>query len=214
MEKIELQNVLPRVFAERGARDSEVWLRELTLSRGRSYLLAAESGAGKSSLCQYLTGCRSDYLGSIGFDGHGIDGLSEAQWCETRRRHIAYLPQELHLFPELTAIENVEIKNRLTGFRSRQDILRLFDALGVADRAGYPAGRISIGQQQRVALIRALCQPFDFLLLDEPVSHLDEACNSAVAQVVEEEARRQGAGIIATSVGNNIKLTFDKTYSL
>ena len=76
------------------------------------------------------------------------------------------------------------------------------DRLGIASRRDYPAGRLSIGQQQRVALIRSLCQPFDFILLDEPVSHLDEANNRIAARIVEEEASRQGAGIITFSVGN------------
>lgn len=78
------------------------------------------------------------------------------------------------------------------------------DRLGITSRRDYPAGRLSIGQQQRVALIRSLCQPFDFILLDEPVSHLDEANNRLAARIVEEEALRQGAGIITFSVGNSL----------
>ena len=76
------------------------------------------------------------------------------------------------------------------------------ERLGITARRDYPAGRLSIGQQQRVALIRSLCQPFDFILLDEPVSHLDEANNRLAAGIVEEEAGRQGAAVITFSVGN------------
>lgn len=78
--------------------------------------------------------------------------------------------------------------------------------MGIADRADSLAGQISIGQQQRVAIIRTLCQPCDFILLDEPVSHLDQANNSIVASIIQSEALSSGAGIIATSVGNNIEL--------
>jgi ABC-type lipoprotein export system ATPase subunit len=73
---------------------------------------------------------------------------------------------------------------------------------------------MSIGQQQRVAIIRCLCQPFSFLLLDEPVSHLDEQNNQIVASIIMEQARLQGASIIATSVGNNIKISTDLTLRL
>ena len=206
MEKIELSHTLPAVFAGRPDTGSDVWLRHITLERGMRYLVAAESGTGKSSLCAYIYGYRNDYEGTIAFDGRDCRSLTIDDWCRLRCRHIAYLPQEMRLFPELTALENVELKNRITHFKTRQQIELLFDALGIADKLHSPVARLSIGQQQRVAVIRTLCQPADFILLDEPVSHLDETNNQIVAQLVTDEAARQGAGIIATSVGNNLQL--------
>ena len=86
--------------------------------------------------------------------------------------------------------------------------------LGIDSRADYPVGRMSIGQQQRVAIIRSICQPFDFIVLDEPVSHLDEENNRIAARMVMREADRQGAGIITTSVGNRLLLDSLKTIKL
>lgn len=214
ISKIEMHEVLPAVFAARGADGSEIWCRDVVLERGKRYLVSAHSGTGKSSLCSYLYGYRNDYAGQIVFGGTDISTFGVMQWCELRCRHIAYLPQEMRLFPELTAMENVELKNRLTGYRSRDEIGKMFDCLGIGDKAEEQVARLSIGQQQRVAIIRALCQPFDFILLDEPVSHLDEANNRLAATLVAEEALRQGAGIIATSVGNDVMLTIDKEYKL
>ena len=77
-----------------------------------------------------------------------------------------------------------------------------------------PVGKLSIGQMQRVALVRAVCQPFDFIFLDEPVSHLDARNNKIVADIITEEADRQGAGIISTSVGNHLMLDNAKFVSL
>ena len=77
---------------------------------------------------------------------------------------------------------------------------------GIDSRRNYPVGRMSIGQQQRAGIIRAICQPFDFILLDEPVSHLDEENNRKAAEIIMAEAQRQGAGIISTSVGNPLLL--------
>jgi len=111
-------------------------------------------------------------------------------------------------------MENVELKNRLTGFKTSEDIKRLFDTLGIADKLDSLASKLSIGQQQRVAIIRTLCQPFDFILLDEPVSHLDEENNRIVARLITDEAQRQGAGVIATSVGNHLKMDVDNTFNL
>ena len=165
-------------------------------------------------MCSYIYGYRQDYSGTIAFDGKDIRSLTIDQWCDIRQRHIAYLPQDMRLFGELTAMENVELKNRLTGFKTSEDIKRLFDTLGIADKLDSLASKLSIGQQQRVAIIRTLCQPFDFILLDEPVSHLDEENNRIVAGLITDEAQRQGAGVIATSVGNHLKMDVDNTFNL
>ncbi len=113
----------------------------------------------------------------------------------------------MRLFPELSVMENIRLKNDLTGFRSDREIFDLLDELEIAGKADSKAAFLSIGQQQRVAIVRALCQPFDFLILDEPVSHLDARNNAAAATMVQREADRQGAAIVATSVGNHLKLT-------
>ena len=206
MKRITLNNTLPRVFQGQEGIHSDIWLRNVTLERGERCLISAESGTGKSSLCSFLYGYRQDYSGTITVDGKDIRTFTVAQWCDIRQHHIAYLPQDLRLFPELTAMENVELKNRLTAFKSRDEILNLFSAMGIADKVDSPVAKLSIGQQQRVAIIRTLCQPCDFILLDEPVSHLDDENNRIVARIIDEEATRQGAGVITTSVGNHLKI--------
>lgn len=210
IEKITLNNLLPAVFGEERSNErivsSQVWLRHITFEKPQSYLIYAESGTGKSSLCAFLYGNRRDYEGTILFDGNDVRHFSPDRWSALRRSALAYLPQQLSLFPELTAIDNVLIKNRLTDYFSEADIRRMFEQLAVDNRADVPAGRLSIGQQQRVAIIRALAQPFDFLLLDEPVSHLDARNNGIVADMILDQARSRGASIIATSVGNHLSI--------
>lgn len=202
IETITVEHVLPRVFASERIPASDVWEISLTLRRGENYLIEAASGAGKSSLCSFIFGARTDYQGSILFNNEKIKSLSISAWQEIRRTHIAYLPQELSLFPELTAWENIQLKNSLTNHFSDEEIEKLMETIGISARRDYPCGKMSIGQQQRVAIIRSICQPFDFILLDEPVSHLDEENNRIAAILIEEEARRQQASIVSTSVGN------------
>ncbi|MDE6782881.1 MAG: ATP-binding cassette domain-containing protein, partial [Paramuribaculum sp.] len=161
-----------------------------------------------------LYGARTDFRGKLLFNGISTSTLRMENWQELRRRNIAYLPQELSLFPELTALENVKLKNRLTGHFTSRRIDELFEQLGISSSRERPAGLLSIGQQQRVAIIRTLCQPFDFLLIDEPVSHLDARNNGIVASLIAEEADAQGAAVIATSVGNKILLPFTQTLKL
>lgn len=218
INEISIVNTLPKVFAgmerEQPVSVSEVWLHEISFRRPAYYMIEAESGTGKSSLCSYIYGSRGDYSGQILFDGRDISGFSVNEWCRLRTNVLAYLPQELQLFPELTALENIEIKNRLTGCKTRRWIFDTLERLEIKDKANIPAAKMSVGQQQRVAIIRALCQPFDFILIDEPVSHLDSRNNAIVAQLISEEASRYGASIIATSVGNKINIPITHTLKL
>lgn len=90
----------------------------------------------------------------------------------------------------------------------------MFDLLGIGNKKDSLVEKMSWGQQQRVALIRCLCQPFDFLVLDEPISHLDDENASIAAVLLQREASQQGAGIIATSIGKELPLEYTKTFAL
>ncbi len=205
IERIELRGVLPQVFT--GERpESGVWLRDIDFVRGGRYLVEAASGTGKSSLCSFIYGNRNDYEGTILFDGRDTRSLSIDGWCRLRCASLGILPQEMRLFPELTVLDNIQLKNRLTGFKTEAEILAMLEEMEIADKAHRPAALLSIGQQQRVALVRSLCQPLDFLLLDEPVSHLDARNNGRAAAMVNREVERQGAAVIVTSVGNHLSI--------
>jgi len=136
------------------------------------------------------------------------------QWVEMRKNHISHLFQELRLFPELTALENVQIKNKITNFKSESQIKEWFEMLGIADKLNAKVGRMSFGQQQRVAMIRALVQPFDFILADEPISHLDDNNSRIMADIMMKEAHEQGAGVIVTSIGKHMDLKYEKVFKL
>lgn len=214
METIRLNNLVPHVFALSGDLGSAVWRRDVTFHKGHLYLVEAESGKGKSTFCSYLLGFRHDYTGELYFDDRLASRLRVADWVAIRQTHVSHLFQELRLFPELTAMENVEIKNKLTGFKSPKEIENWFERLGIADKRDSKIGLMSFGQQQRVALIRALAQPFDFILADEPISHLDDNNSKVMGELLMEEARKQGAGVIITSIGKHMALDYDKTLSL
>lgn len=214
MDKIRLEYTFPEVFARRSDLSSEVWKQDITLERGNHYLIEASSGTGKSSLCSFIYGYRQDYQGIISFDGENIRNYGVRQWTRLRQRHLSLMWQELRLFPELTALENVQIKNRLTGFKSKKQILAWFDALGIGDKVDSRVRQMSFGQQQRVAMIRALAQPFDFLFLDEPISHLDEQNSQAMSDLMIEESVRQGAAIVITSIGKHMQLHYDQILKL
>lgn len=214
MDKIQLIDTVPNVFQGSVSLMSDIWAKEVTFEKGKLYLVEANSGTGKSSLCSYIYGYRHDYQGTILFDEENVRSYTIKQWNRIRKKHFALLWQELRLFPELTALENVQIKNCLTRFQKKKQIFEWFDMLGITEKLNAKVECLSYGQQQRVALVRALCQPFDFLLLDEPVSHLDDSNSEIMERVVMAEVKRQGAGVIATSIGKRIELPYDQVFNL
>ena len=214
MNEIRLHNVIPEIFAERKDLKSDIWQRDITLQRGRSYLISAVSGTGKSSLCSYLYGQRGDYRGEILFDGEDIASYKTSRWCDIRQHKISILFQDLKLFGELTALQNIEIKNDITHTKSKSEIVTLFEELGIGDKLHARIDHMSFGQQQRVALIRALCQPFSFILLDEAISHLDDTNSDIMRDIVVREAKARGAAIIATSIGKHMNIDYDVCLNL
>ncbi len=214
MQKIILKHVIADIFA--GCRDirSDVWNKDVVFERGQNYLIEAQSGTGKSTLCSFLYGLRNDYTGTIFFDDENIAAFGTARWAKLRSDSLGILFQELRLFPELTSIENVMVKNQLTRAQTEETINAWFRDLDIIDKIDTPVGMLSYGQQQRVALIRSLCQPLDFIILDEPVSHLDDYNSGLMCDVLLDEARRQGAALISTSIGKRMKMDYDKILHL
>ena len=92
LESITLRGMLPRVFKGEGIPASEVWNSDLTFRRGESVLVEAASGGGKSSMCSYIYGARTDYEGMLLFNGRDVAGLDADDWQRVRRVNIAYLP--------------------------------------------------------------------------------------------------------------------------
>lgn len=214
MGVIKLNGVVPEIFAANKNLKSDIWLSDVEFEQGKRYLIEADSGTGKSSLLSFLYGQRGDYRGDILFNDQDIRALSSRDWSVVRQSVISILFQDLKLFGELTALENVEIKNRLTKTQPTRIIKSWFEELGIADKLKTRVDHLSFGQQQRVALIRALCQPFNFLLLDEPISHLDDRNSDVMRDIILRETTRQGAALIATSIGKHMNIDYDKVLSL
>ena len=213
MDHIHLQHTLPQVFAARDTVISQVWHQDIVFDKGKRYLIEASSAPENPPVQLYLR-VSARLSGIISFDGRNIRSFSVGEWADVRKHSLSILFQELRIFPELTALENVLLKNRLTNHKKKKEILALFEATGIPDRTDERAGKLSFGQQQRVAFIRSLCQPFDFIFLDEPISHLDNDNSAIMSRLLMEEVGKQGAGIIVTSIGKHLELEYDKTFRL
>lgn len=216
MQTIGLKGVIPVVFNGQVPSDpvSDVWGTDLLFERGGSYLIKAASGRGKSSLCSYIFGLRNDYEGVISFDGRPLHEIRPAEWNQIRQNQLGVLFQDLRLFGDLNAVENVMIKAGLTSYCDERKAVEMLCELGLSDRLDRPVRLLSFGQQQRVAFVRMMCQKADFWMLDEPVSHLDFGNATVMVQMLEQEISRTGTGLIVTTIGHDLPYNYDKVLML
>ena len=186
---------------EQDTSGSEVWEAEsLLLEQGLSYVVEAPSGRGKTSLLSVIYGIRTDYQGLVFIDDRDLNSFSSKEWSFIRKNKLSFIFQGLELFEDLTALENIQLKNRITAHHSDERIMEMARVLGIEPFLHRKAGILSFGQQQRVAIIRALCQPFHFLLADECFSHMDRENSLTAYQLIREECAARDAGLILTSL--------------
>lgn len=199
--KYHLEYVVPKPIEELDFSGSEIWNKKVEFINGQKYLVSSESGAGKTTLLSILYGIRNDYIGKVLLNGDDIKTITKKEWNPLWNNKLSFVFQGLMLFDELSALENVLIKNNLTNHKTHEEILEAFDTLGIAFLVDKPTKYLSFGQKQRVAIIRALCQPFDMLLLDEPFSHLDDNHIKTACEFISKEVDKQGSGMILSSLG-------------
>lgn len=195
------EKMIPLPLLEQDTSDSKVWEAEaLVLEQGKSYVVEAPSGRGKTSLLAVMYGIRSDYRGEVFLDNSNIKSFSWKNWSELRKYRLSMIFQGLELFDDLSTLENIQLKNRITGHVSTERIGELALALDMEPYLHRKAGILSFGQQQRVAIMRALAQPFDFLLADECFSHMDKENTFKAYELIQHECEVRNAGLVLTSL--------------
>lgn len=194
--QITLQHAAPVFLEKEQIYQSQIWNQALTFTKGQKIQLLAPSGSGKTSFIHFLYGLRKDYSGSILFDNKNIAGFNAEQTAFCRSTQLSIVFQDLKLFAHHSVHENIQVKKTLEPFAHAQSINEMANRLGIGNKLQQHAGICSYGEQQRIAIIRALQQPFDFLILDEPFSHLDEANSKKAMELIEEEVQKRNAGII------------------
>ena len=152
MHSIRLQGVIPDVFNGQVPSDpvSDVWGTDLLFEKGKSYLIKAASGRGKSSLCSYIYGLRDDYQGSLMFDESPVPAIESDRWNTIRQQELGVLFQDLRLFGDLNAVDNVMIKAGLTSFCDEKKAVEMLCELGLSDRLDRPVRLLSFGDRKSV----------------------------------------------------------------
>lgn len=213
---IELDHIIPIPLKDRFLqRNSDVWNTSLTLEQGHYIKIKAPSGTGKTTLVHILYKLRHDYEGAVRLNNAAITDLGEDALAELRQQKISIIFQDLRLFPNLTARENIELKRVLqTPYYESAMIETMAETLGVSHILDQKAGLCSYGEQQRIAIIRALIQPFSWLMMDEPFSNLDIANTRKAATLIDTECRKRKAGLMITDLDEDDNFNYTKQYHL
>lgn len=194
--QITLENIMPVYFGEDKISRSQIWGHAITLKKGAHVHIIAPSGSGKTSLIHFMYGLRKEYKGTIRYGDEDIAQLAPERFAIARQKEISIVFQDLRLFANQTARENIELKRQLAPFHPAEKITEMAQHLGIAAKLDNPVSTCSYGEQQRIAIIRSLMQPFGFLLLDEPFSHLDDDNRSRAASLITEECSKRNASLL------------------
>ena len=198
---LELRGVR-RIFTQAGTELRVLNGVDLALYPGKVAALVGPSGAGKSTLLHIAGLLERADGGAVLIGGEDCGSLSEERRTLLRRSHIGFVYQFHHLLPEFSALENVMLPQMIAGVARRSargKAAELLDRVGLGPRAGHRPARLSGGEQQRVAIVRALANDPEILLADEPTGNLDHATGGSVMDTLLDLVRRTGlAALIAT----------------
>ena len=212
---ITFKNVKPFPLIENGiSSTSDIFNTQVEFEKGKKYLVIAPSGKGKSTMLHLMYGLRSDYEGDILLDNKNIKTFNYDDWATIRQKKSAIVFQDLRLFLHLTARENIFIKKDLTDTPSISEIELMCEQLGIAPILNQKCETLSYGQRQRVAIVRALCQPFEMLLLDELFSNLDIENIKIATDLINKACEKNNAGFILVSLGEEYFFNYDKKFIL
>ena len=175
---------------------------DLAVDKGEMLAIVGASGVGKSTLLHALGGLDRVDSGSIRIEGHELAAMSDAALVEFRNRNVGFVFQFHHLLPEFTALENVEMPMRIAREPVSEATARataLLSRVGLAERLPHRPGMLSGGEQQRVAVARALVMKPALLLADEPTGDLDETTADSLHALLREMHAEYGlTSVIAT----------------
>jgi putative ABC transport system ATP-binding protein len=194
-------------------------LRHVTLQvpEGRIIAIRGRSGAGKTTLLNVIAGLDNPTQGRVTLFGRDLAKVSEAERTRLRRTEIGFVFQSAHLFPALTARENVEVPLRLTRAARGERERRSHEALalvGLAEREEHRAPELSGGEQQRVAIARALVHAPRMILADEPTGNLDTHTGLAILDLMRNVAHAAGIAFIVTTHDPQASQMADEVYDI
>lgn len=206
---ITLDQIMPEPLASIKHGESSIWGNKVVLEEGKRILLNASSGKGKTTFTTTIIGLRRDYTGSIFYGDRDIQSFTTDDWADVRTNQISVVFQDLQLFPKLSVAENLKLKNSLTDTFTETELKSMLEQLEIDNKWSQECGLLSMGQQQRVAIVRAMAQPYKWLIMDEPFSHLDVENAKRCMNMIHDRTVLQNSGFILTTLGDSHGYSFE-----
>ena len=185
-----------------------------TIAGGERVAILGPSGSGKSTLLNLISGTDLPDAGAVRIGGADVTAMTELQRTLFRRAHVGFVFQFFNLLPTLTVLENLLLPLELTGAKGPDGearALALLERVGLADRRDTFPDLLSGGEQQRIALARALVHRPGLLLADEPTGNLDQDLAESVGGLLEELAGSQGTTLVVVTHSRELAARMDRT---
>ncbi len=192
---LEIKNI-SKIYGQGTAKVVALSNVSLCVNEGDFIAIMGPSGSGKSTLLNVIGGLDYPSSGEVILDGKRIDNLNENDFVDIRRSKIAYIFQQYHLLPSLTALENIILPLTFCGLeKGEEKALRILKEVGLEGRAEHKPSQLSGGEQQRVAIARALVNSPSLLLADEPTGNMDQKTGGEILDLFHQ-LNKDGRSII------------------
>jgi len=214
MAVLEISGLKKSYVSPGGEQTPILHVPEFQLEEGGQVALHGSSGSGKTTFLNLISGVLRADEGKIVVAGHEITRLSEAERDRVRARHVGYVFQTFNLLQGYTALENVTLGMMFGIGVDRGKAAALLERVGLEDRMNYRPRQLSVGQQQRVAVARALANRPELVLADEPTGNLDASRTQDALVLMREVCREYGAALLLVSHDDTILRQFDQLREL
>jgi putative ABC transport system ATP-binding protein len=209
MPLLEIKDLVKTYARPGGGVHRVVEVREFSLAAGAQLALRGESGTGKTTFLHLIAGILAADAGSIRLDGREVATLGEARRDRLRAEAIGYIFQTFNLLQGHTALENVELGMAFGRGVDRAHAGSLLKRVGLGDKLGHFPRQLSTGQQQRVAVARALANRPQLVLADEPTGNLDRRHARESLELIREVCRESGAALLLVSHDERVLAAFE-----
>jgi putative ABC transport system ATP-binding protein len=214
MPVLEISNLKKSYVAPDGARSLVIDVPQFTLEAGEQIALAGASGSGKTTLLHLIAGILAPNSGRVVVAGEEMTALSEAGRDSLRAQTIGYAFQTFNLLQGYTALENVMLGQMFGGGADSKRARQLLARVGLSGRLNYRPRQLSVGQQQRVAVARALANQPKLVLADEPTGNLDRRLAREALGLIREVCGENRAALLLVSHDHDALSQFNRVISL
>ena len=208
MPLLEVRDLQKTFIAPDGSQHLVIDVPGLSLEEKHEVALSGSSGSGKTTLLHLIAGILAPDRGSIHLKGRDLTGLRQSERDRLRATHIGYIFQTFNLLQGYTCLENVLLGMSFGPGADRARALALLDRVGLKDRLHHYPRQLSTGQQQRVAVARALANHPSLVLADEPTGNLDHRNSGDALRLIREVCKEQGAALLLVSHDREVLAQF------